>query len=243
LGGLGILSFKTCTPLAFAAASKASDTLLAPLLDQDTDTTNQTVLLKRERCQDAFLATRDSLLQFLDPHSAKSVIEASSLLGRKWLSRSGSMISTYQQLDTRGLCFQGLRLIVGTAGCKTSWDTTRYALGEPLGQWQGTSRPNAVGTAVGTVEGVQVHLEPLINRTQRRKDIRITGSASSGLSSEDIDITIIPLASQDSQSATLPLATNEDDPVAERTANLIEKHLNAVARDYHVTESPHPGTR
>jgi hypothetical protein len=33
LSGLGILSFKTCAPLAFAAASEASDTLLAPLLD------------------------------------------------------------------------------------------------------------------------------------------------------------------------------------------------------------------
>jgi hypothetical protein len=41
-----------------------------------------TVLSQRERCQEAFLATRDSLLESLDPQSAKSVIEASSLLGR-----------------------------------------------------------------------------------------------------------------------------------------------------------------
>jgi hypothetical protein len=50
LGGLGILSYKTCAPLAYAAASEASDTLLAPVLDQD-----------------AFLATRDSLLRVLGP--------------------------------------------------------------------------------------------------------------------------------------------------------------------------------
>jgi hypothetical protein len=86
LGGLGILSFKTCAPLAFAAASEASETLLPPLLDQDIDITNQTVLSQGERCQVAFLATRDCLLESLDPHRAKSVIEASSLLGRKWLS-------------------------------------------------------------------------------------------------------------------------------------------------------------
>jgi hypothetical protein len=86
LGGLGILSFKTCAPLEFAAASEASDSLLAPLLDQDIDAANQAVLSQRERCQAAFLATRDSLLESLDPQSAKSVIEASSLLGRKWLS-------------------------------------------------------------------------------------------------------------------------------------------------------------
>jgi hypothetical protein len=57
LGGLGVLSFKTCAPLAYAAASEASDTLLAPLLDQDIDTANQTVLSQRERCQEAFLAS------------------------------------------------------------------------------------------------------------------------------------------------------------------------------------------
>jgi hypothetical protein len=53
----------------------------------------------------------------------------------------------------------------------------------------------AVGTAVGTVEGVQVHPEPLITGTQRRNDI---------------DITIVSLASLDSQTATLPLATTGD---------------------------------
>jgi hypothetical protein len=43
------------------------------------------------------------------------------------------------------------------------------------------------------------------------------------------DITIISLASQDSQSATLHLTTNEDDSAAERTAKLVEKYLNAGA--------------
>jgi hypothetical protein len=86
LGALGILSFKTCAPLAIAAASDASDSLLAPLLDQDIYTANQIVLSQRERCQEAFLSTRDSLVESMDPQSAKSAIEASSLLGRKWLS-------------------------------------------------------------------------------------------------------------------------------------------------------------
>ncbi|RSH94155.1 hypothetical protein EHS25_003958 [Saitozyma podzolica] len=54
LGGLGILSFKRGAPLAFAAASEAADTLLAPLLDQDIDAASQTVLSRRERCQEAF---------------------------------------------------------------------------------------------------------------------------------------------------------------------------------------------
>jgi hypothetical protein len=88
-----------------------------------------------------------------------------------------------------------------------------------------------LGWPSATVEGVEVHLEPLITGTQRRNDVRITGSASSGLSSEDINITIVSLASLDSQTATLPLATTEDDSATERTTKLVQKHLEAVGRE------------
>jgi hypothetical protein len=80
LGGPGILSLMTCAPLAFAASSEASDTFLGSLLGQDIDTAYQTPLWQRERSQEAFLATWDSLLQSMDPQSPKPVIEPSSLL-------------------------------------------------------------------------------------------------------------------------------------------------------------------
>ena len=89
----------------------------------------------------------------------------------------------------------------------------------------------AIGTGLAALEAVQLHLVPFIAGTQPRNDIRIIGSASSGLSSEDIDITIVSLASRDSQIATLPLGTVDDDSAAQRTAKLVEKHLNAVARE------------
>ncbi|GFZ48405.1 hypothetical protein JCM24511_06153 [Saitozyma sp. JCM 24511] len=236
LGSLGMLSFKTCAPLAFAAASEASDTFLTPLLDQDNDTPNHTALSQRERCQAAFLGTRDSLLESLDPHSAKSVVEA-SLLGRKWLSvipfspelRLGDF--EVSAALHHGLCSQVVRCIADTVAHQNSWNTTRFASGEHPEPWRGKSRLNdAMVTAIATVEGVQVHLEPLITGTQRRNDIRIAGSTASGLSSEDIDITIVSLASQDSQTATLPLVTTEDDSAPKRTAKLVEKHLNTAAR-------------
>jgi hypothetical protein len=88
-----------------------------------------------------------------------------------------------------------------------------------------------IGTALGRLEGAQVHLEPLTTDTQRRNDIRITGSVSSALSSEDIDIAIVSLTSQDPQTAALPLVTTEDDSTAERTAKLVKKHLNTLARE------------
>jgi hypothetical protein len=74
-------------------------------------------------------------------------------------------------------------------------------------------------------------LEPFITGTQRTKDIRINGSASSGLSSEGIDVTIVSLASQASQTATLPLTAADNDSAAKRTAKLIENPLKPVARE------------
>ncbi|GFZ44349.1 hypothetical protein JCM24511_02071 [Saitozyma sp. JCM 24511] len=73
------------------------------------------------------------------------------------------------------------------------------------------------------VTDTRLHASP-----HRRYDIRITGSAASGLSSEDIDITTVSLASP---TAALRLVTTEEDSAAERTAKLVQKHLNAVARE------------
>jgi hypothetical protein len=237
LGGLGILSFKTCAPLAFAAASDASDTLLAPLLDQDNDTANQTVLSQRERCQEAFLATRDSLLQSLDPHSAKSVVEASSLLGRKWLSVTPFSPALRLSDFEVSAALHARTLLPGAAthcrhcGAPNQLGHDEICLRRAPTVARNEQAKRAIGTALSTVQGVQVHLEPLITGTQRRNDVRITGSAASGLSSEDIDITIVSLASQDSQTATQPLADTEDDSAAGRTTKLVQKHLNAVARE------------
>jgi hypothetical protein len=84
----------------------------------------------------------------------------------------------------------------------------------------------AIGTALATVKGVPTNMEPLVTGTQRRDDRRIIGSAASGLSSEDIDIGAVSLASQDSQTATLPLVITEDDSTAQGTAKLVEQGKN-----------------
>jgi hypothetical protein len=175
LGGLGILPFKTCAPLAFAAPSEASDSLLAPLLDQDTDTANQTVLSQQERCQEAFLASRDSLFESMDPQSAKSVIEASSLLGRKWLS----VISFSPALRLND--FEVSAAL--HAQTLLPWAETHYRhCGAPnhLGHdelrdrrapWTVARHEQvkcANGTALGTLDGVQVHLEPFVKHTAQR---------------------------------------------------------------------------
>ncbi|RSH94165.1 Protein pns1 [Saitozyma podzolica] len=54
-----------------------------------------------------------------------------------------------------------------------------------------------------------------------------TGPTSSGLPSEDIDITFVSLASQSSQTTTVPLAATEDNSPAKR----IDKHFGTVSRE------------
>ncbi|GFZ51762.1 hypothetical protein JCM24511_09530 [Saitozyma sp. JCM 24511] len=78
---------------------------------------------------------------------------------------------------------------------------------------------------------------------QRWRDSRFTSNPSSPAhsggrhqdhrigSDEDFDIIIVSLASQDSQTSTLPLAATESDSAAERTSNVVQKHLNAMARE------------
>ncbi|RSH89951.1 hypothetical protein EHS25_001937 [Saitozyma podzolica] len=94
--------------------------------------------------------------------------------------------------------------------CAEGWDLARQAT-----NWLAASPKqaiHAIGTALATLE-------------------RGTGPSRAHLpqlSSEDIDITIVSLASQDSQASTLPLAPTEDDSAADRTTKLVQKHLNAV---------------
>ncbi|RSH89709.1 hypothetical protein EHS25_002260 [Saitozyma podzolica] len=90
--------------------------------------------------------------------------------------------------------------------CAEERDLARQAT-----NWSRFIAKHAIGTALATLEGVQVHLEPLYQ-----------------LSSEDINITIVSQASQDSQASTLPLVPTEDDSAADRTTKLVQKHLNAV---------------
>lgn len=124
-GGLGVLSFKTCAPLAFSGASEASDTLLAPLLGHDTDAATQAILSQRERCPEAFPASRDSILESPDPQIARSMIKAPSLLGRKWLS-----VVLFPATHCRH------------CGATNRLGNDEVCVRNPPGQWHGTNRPN-----------------------------------------------------------------------------------------------------
>jgi hypothetical protein len=86
MGGLGILSYKTVAPHAYAAASEAVDLTLAPVLEPGSLPACTQLTTQHQRCQEIFGGNRKALLGSLMPNQANAVIEASSQRGRVWLT-------------------------------------------------------------------------------------------------------------------------------------------------------------
>jgi hypothetical protein len=86
MGGIGILSYKTVAPHAYAAASEAADTTLAPILTPGSLPDSTQLITQHQRCQEIFTGNKEALLGSLAPEQAKVVVEASSKLGRVWLT-------------------------------------------------------------------------------------------------------------------------------------------------------------
>ena len=240
LGGLGLLSFNACAPHAYTAASEASDILLAPLLADHgvpLPTEVTTLITQRERCQKTFLATRDNLLDSLSPLGQAHIVESGSLLGRKWLSVipffQALKLSDFEvsaALHTRTLR-QGCHLHCRHCGLQNSMGRDEIcSLRAPWTMARHEQAKGVIGQALSTLEGVQVRLEPLILNTQRRNDIQLIGSQASQLSSQEFDLTIVSLDSQDALSTTLRSATLADLSGLPLAAALAQQHLQTVAK-------------
>ncbi len=72
---------------------------------------------------------------------------------------------------------------------RPSWAVARHE------QAKGT-----VGKALSTLEGEQIRLEPFVLGTARRNDIRITGPQPSSISTQELDLAIVYMASQQARS-------------------------------------------
>jgi hypothetical protein len=88
----------------------------------------------------------------------------------------------------------------------------------------------AIKRALETAEGVQVRVEPFIADTNRRNDLRVTGSEASGLSNHEYDVTVVSLACRDAVATNLPPQIQPTKP-AELGHALIKKFLNSKAAD------------
>ena len=72
--------------------------------------------------------------------------------------------------------------------------------------------------------------EPVGDEGASRNDLRIDGSRQSGLGNKDFDLTIVSLSSQASPSTNLPPTGSTERLQAQRTEEIIQKHLDSVAR-------------
>jgi len=102
----------------------------------------------------------------------------------------------------------------------------KYAFLDSLYPPTSPTRPDdCAERSVSTVGDVLLTLCP----PMRRNDIRITGCRSSGVSSEEFDITITSLASQATLDASLPSSSTEDASAFATATELVHKHLHTLA--------------
>ena len=192
---------------------------------------------QRVRCGKAFEAQQEDLLRTLDAHQIKTVLESASGLGRKWLSvipyyeklrLSDFEISSALHLRTLNFGSDTVCSQCGVLNSAGHAEVCRNAAPWFIARHEQVKY--AIRDALSTVQGVQIDVEPVIGRTNRRNDLRVTGSSPSGLASHEYDITVVSLGTQDAISTYLPPAITPTNS-AERGHALIRKFLKMKTDD------------
>ena len=240
MGGLGVLSYKTVAPHAYAAASEAADATLAPILTPGSLPDSTQLITQHQRCQEIFTGNKEALLGSLTPEQAKAVVEASSKLGRVWLTTIPFQPSL-RLTDFEVAAALQLRTLAGEreAHCTNCGETNFFGHPEVCLQrkFRRVARhegaKHIMGQALASTPGTRVRLEPLGHQTSRRNDIQVfslLGSQATGLANAEYDLTVVSLANKDARATKLP---NQDtDP-----SRLANKYLDSVA-DHKVRHRP-----
>ncbi|GFZ49920.1 hypothetical protein JCM24511_07323 [Saitozyma sp. JCM 24511] len=222
MGGLGILSYKTVAPHAYAAASEAADNTLGPILAPGSLPDSTQLITQHQRCQEIFAGNKEARLGSLTPEEAKAVPS---------LCLTDFEVAAGLQLRT----LAGER----EAHCTNCVETNFY--GHPeiciqrkfrrVARHEGAE--HIMGQALASTPGTRVRLEPLGHQTSRRKDIQVFSlfeSQAMGLANAEYDLTVVSLANKDARATKLP---NQDtDP-----SWLANKYLDSVA-DHKVRHRP-----
>jgi hypothetical protein len=240
MGGLGILSYKTVAPHAYAAASEAADTTLAPILTPGSLPASTQLITQHQRCQEIFAGNKEALLGSLTPEQAKAVVEASSKLGRLWLTTIPFQPSL-RLTDFEVSAALQLRTLAGEreAHCTNCGEANFFGRPEVCLQrkfWRVARHEGAkriMGQALASTPGTRVRLEPLGHQTSRRNNIQaitLLGSQATGLANAEYDLTVVSLASKEARSTSLPEQDNNP-------PRLVNKYLDSVA-DHKVRHRP-----
>ncbi|BEI97702.1 hypothetical protein CcaverHIS631_0300010, partial [Cutaneotrichosporon cavernicola] len=236
LGGLGILSHKTCAPHAYAASLELCNFLLDPIFGTDTPDDAEPPKSQRERCQDAFAANLSALLPSLQTSQQQAVLESGSVLGRQWLSvipyNANNRLTNFEVSAALHL----RTLLTGNwVVCRHCGQANTYGHDEVCphrARWTVARHEQvkrAIATSLSAIPDTQVHLEPFIANTQRRNDIRITGSRESGMASYEYDITVVSLATQQARATVVPHGTTGTP--AEQAMATVQRFLATIARE------------
>jgi hypothetical protein len=231
LGGVGLLSFHECAPIAYQAAAELADYIIGPLFATDAEAAQPRT--QKERCFEVFAARRDGLFDRLSEAEQAMVLESASALGRAWLSifpsiphfrlsdaviSAGLHVRLLQPPRTR-VCPRCLSPNTAahseTCNLQTAWTTARHEIVK-----------YSIGRALRSLPAAQVEYEPhLPGSTQRRHDIFFSGAVASGLADVYYDVSVVSLVSQVAlRSYKNPLAQ------AEPGLSAVEVHLRKVER-------------
>jgi hypothetical protein len=201
MGGLGILPYRTVAPHAYAAASDAADATLAPILTPETLPDSTQLITQHQRCQEIFTGNKEALLGSLTTEQVKAVVEASSKLGRVWLTTipfqpplrlTEFEVAAAVQLGT----LAGER----EPNCTNCGEVNYFGHPEVCLQrkpWR-VARHGAkriIGQALASTPGTRVRLEPLGHQTSRRNDIQVLtllGSQATELANESMTSQLSP---------------------------------------------------
>jgi hypothetical protein len=228
MGGLGILSYKTVAP--HAAASEAADATLAPILTPGSLPDSTQLITQHQRRQEIFMGNREALLGSLNPEQAKAVVEASSKLGRVWLTTIPFQPSL-RLTDFEVAAALQLRTLAGEreAHCTNCGETNFFGHPEVCLQrrFRRVARhegaKHIMGQALASTPGTRVRLEPLGHLTSRRNDIQVfslLGSQATGLANAEYDLTVVCLANKDASATNLPKPRHRPIPASQQVPRL-----------------------
>jgi hypothetical protein len=202
MGGLGLLAHAEVSPMAFAAASDLSSTIIArifPTIERPPpDYPSQ-----RQRCDMFYTNSRETLMPLLSQLEQCRLVENSTRLATRWLHIHPTL-GEYQIPNHVVASELAARTLYGGPDGRTCDICGRdysFLHGEVCKGGGGralTVRHNRIQWAIistlRNVKGVSITSEPLIQGSADRNDILIRATASSGLSNRDIDVTVSSIA-------------------------------------------------
>jgi hypothetical protein len=236
MGGLGLLSHQQCAPHAYAASLELADSALGPALSLEDGPAEPKS--QRERCQQAFTDTWTKLLEELDEHRRQSVVEASSVLGRKWLNiipfNPSLRLTNFEVsagLHLRTLCS-------GTwVACRSCGEANSFGHDEVCARrapWFVVRHERVkrlIGRALASIPDCRVNIEPPIGSTRRRNDIEVLGTNASGIGHHQYDITVVSLATREAKATRPPTQLAPDITMADTSAATSMRFLGTIARE------------